>query len=65
MGHPENDDSKESWEESENKAIEAIRSRLKIAQEMKVSALIGLVGHAPHSTILARQRSEVNLDQSL
>ena len=36
MGIPENDDSKESWEESENKAIEAIRSRLKIAQEMKV-----------------------------
>ena len=36
MGIPENDDSKESWEESENKAIKAIRSRLKIAQEMKV-----------------------------
>ena len=30
MGIPENDDSKESWEESENKAIEAIRSRLKL-----------------------------------
>ena len=36
MGIPENDDSKESWEESENKAIEAIRSKLKIAQEVKV-----------------------------
>ena len=36
MGITENDDSKESWEQSENKAIEAIRSRLKIVQEMKV-----------------------------
>ena len=36
MGIPENDDSKESWEESENKAIEAIRPKLKIAQEIKV-----------------------------
>ena len=35
MGIPENDDNKESWEESENKAIEAIRSKLKIAQEIK------------------------------
>ena len=36
MRIPENDDSKELQEESENKVIEAIRSRLKIAQEMKV-----------------------------
>ena len=36
MGIPENENGNETWEDSEQKAIEVIRRRLQIAEELKV-----------------------------
>ena len=36
FGIPEKEDGKETWDESEMKAVEAIRSRLKIAEKLSV-----------------------------
>ena len=36
FGIPEKEDGKETWDESEMKAVEAIRSSLKIAEELSV-----------------------------
>ena len=36
MGIPKNENGNETWEESEQKAIKIIRTRLQIAEELKV-----------------------------
>ena len=62
MGIPENKNGNETWEESEKKAIEVIRTRLQIAEEFKVERAHDhrVRKHALFTAILAGKKSRAS-----
>ena len=58
MGIPENENRNETWEESEQKAIKAIRKGSKLPKNKNLSQLTELGNHAPLTAILAGKSQE-------